>query len=59
MTTGHRIETEEAFHERLHEVVTVAAANGVDVEGAWPVLHEGGDAPDWDLEIVALTDSSG
>lgn len=54
MTADEPIATEAAFHDRLTAVVTEADENGVDVEGAWPVLTEEDDVPDWDLEIVAL-----
>ena len=57
MTADKPIATEEAFHDRLRTVVRQAAANGIDVEGAWPVLTEEADLPDWDLEIVTLTET--
>lgn len=59
MATGDRIETEEEFHERIKAIVNDAVANGIDVEGAWPVLNEDPDTPDWDLEIVALAETNG
>ena len=57
MTADKPIASERAFHDRLRCVVREAAANEVDVEGAWPVLTDEDDLPDWDLEIVALAET--
>ena len=56
---SEEITSEEEFHERIRATVNGAAANGVDVEGSWPVLNDDPDTPDWDLEIVALADTDG
>lgn len=58
MPTDESIVTEDAFQQRLRELVTEAAGNGVDVEGSWPVLHDDPDAAEWDIEIVALAKSN-
>ncbi|MFW5919760.1 MAG: hypothetical protein ACOCSF_06150 [Halanaeroarchaeum sp.] len=49
------IETETDFQERLESLVEEAYENGVDVRGGWPVQVNEEDAPDWDVEIVALS----
>lgn len=54
MVTRDVIDTEAAFQEYVQDIVTQATANGVDVEGAWPVFTDDPDFPDWDLEIVRL-----
>lgn len=51
------IDTEAALQRELARTLTEAASNGIDVEGAWAVETDYADLPDWDLEIVALTDS--
>ncbi len=47
------VPTEESFHERIQRLVAEAAANGIDVEGSWPIVN-GGSEPSWDLEITQL-----
>ena len=51
---GVGIDSEADFHDALHEILVAATANGVDVRGGWPIRTDGGDTPDWDLEIVEL-----
>ena len=45
---------EDAFHDRLRDLVTEAAAEGIEVEGDWPILTDDPGTRDWDLEIVRL-----
>lgn len=49
------IRSESAFHEAMCALVRAATENGVDVEGSWPVSTD--DGPEWDVEIVRLTDA--
>lgn len=56
MVTRDVIDTEETFEKYVRDIVTRATANGVDVEGAWPVVTDDPDVPDWDLEIVRLSE---
>jgi hypothetical protein len=51
-------DAEHEFHERLREVVTDAAEDGVDVEGSWPVRNDDSAEPDWDIEIIRLAESN-
>lgn len=57
MTQNEYVTTEEVLHERLQEIINSAASNGVDVEGAWPVLNGDSGLPDWDLEIIRLAET--
>lgn len=57
MVTQSGVTTEERFQDRLRRLVTEAAANGVDVEGSWPVVDDDGEGLDWDVEIVQLARS--
>ncbi len=54
MDPSANVPAEEEFAERLRELVNDAHANGVDVEGGWPVLNEDPDLPDWDVVVVEL-----
>ena len=54
MFPGTNGSAEDAFAERLRELVNDAHASGVDVEGGWPVLNEDPEHPDWDVVIVGL-----
>ena len=57
MAADEPIDTEEVFHGKLQTIVNEAASNGIEVEGAWPVLNDDPRLPDWDLEIVALAET--
>ncbi|WP_255150158.1 HalOD1 output domain-containing protein [Halorarius halobius] len=47
------ITTEDEFHEALQQLVTDAAANGVDVRGGWPIVDD--DREDsWELVITKI-----
>jgi hypothetical protein len=54
MVPSANVPAEEEFAERLRELVNDAHANGVDLEGGWPVLNEDPDLPDWDVVVVEL-----
>jgi hypothetical protein len=54
MVPNANVPAEEEFAERLRELVNDAHANGVDLEGGWPVLNEDPDLPDWDVVVVEL-----
>lgn len=56
MSSENGIDTREAFHECLREIVTAAAAAGVDVGGGWPVVTDDPGAPNWDVEIVRIVE---
>ena len=47
--------TEDAFAERLRELVNEAHANGVDVEGGWMDRKDSTAEPDWGIEIYEVT----
>ena len=47
------IDTEEAFHEALRELIEEAHDFGIVIEGGWAVQN-GEKAPDFDVEIVEL-----
>ena len=51
-------DAEHEFHERLREVVTAAADDGVDVAGSWPVQSDDPNEPDWDVEVIRLAGSN-
>ena len=54
MASDDSVDTDAAFQRELVNIVNEAVTNGVDVEGAWPILNDDTDLPDWDLEITAL-----
>ncbi|WP_254534977.1 hypothetical protein [Halomarina litorea] len=54
MDRDTNVTTEEAFHRRLRKLVNDARANGVHVEGGWPIVSDDRADPSWDLEIVAV-----
>jgi hypothetical protein len=54
MVTSSNGSAEEAFAERLRDLLNEAHANGVEIEGGWPVLNEDPDLPDWDVVIVGM-----
>ncbi len=46
---------DEKFHARLEALVREAHADGVGVEGGWPLLDpEGTEGAKWDVEIVGV-----
>ena len=45
---------DDAFAERLRELLAEAHASGVDVRGGWPAVNEDPDLPDWDVVVVEL-----
>ena len=54
MAPPANVPAEERSAEQLRESVNDAHANGVDLEGGWPVLTEDPDLPDWDVVVVEL-----
>lgn len=48
--------TEETFQTGLRDLLGEAHDSGIEVRGAWPILNDDPEVPDWDLEIVVLSD---
>ena len=46
--------TEQAFEERLTQLIHTAHANGVDVEGEWVDRNAHPDMPNWGIEIYEI-----
>lgn len=59
MTSDEHVVDEEDFHERIQQIVNAATSAGIDVAGAWPVLNDEPDIPDWDIQIVELDRTDG
>jgi hypothetical protein len=54
MVALQSIETEDDFHAALQALVREANANGISVEGGWPVSTTATSHPDRDIEIINL-----
>jgi len=48
--------TEETFLAGLRDLLNEAHDSGIEVRGAWPIRNDAPDHPDWDLEVVLLSD---
>ena len=49
--------TDSEFGDRLGSLIRAAHRNGIDVEGGWAFRNDGGDDPDWGVEIYEVTKS--
>lgn len=53
--TRSAVTSEREFNDALTALLRTAAANGVDICGAWE-CRPGGESPDWEAMIVELAD---